>query len=308
MTVTRRNILAGDADRDAFVAGVLALKAERLGPTTADFGLPGPPVPVSTYDLFVLWHHVAMMRMTPPGQLDRNSAHSGPAFLPWHRHMLMLFELQLQRVLDDDDVALPYWDWTAPGEGADGPLWSAAVLGGTGRPVTDGPFRAGRFAVRVESGATARLRVTDRPLRRALGAHPAAPSLPTREQLETALQDDVYDRPAWNSTSASFRNRLEGWNPPLQLHNRVHVWVGGDMAPATSPNDPVFYLNHANVDRVWETWQDRHGRRYDPPADASPDLAGHRLDDPLYSILTTGTTTPADVLDVSSTYVYDRPA
>ena len=26
------------------------------------------------------------------------------------------------------------------------------------------------------------------------------------------------------------------------------------MAPATSPNDPVFYLNHCNVDRIWEAW------------------------------------------------------
>src|SRR5829696_1697483 len=44
------------------------------------------------------------------------------------------------------------------------------------------------------------------------------------------------------------------------MHNQVHVWIGGDMGPATSPNDPVFYLNHCNVDRIWEAWLVNQGR------------------------------------------------
>ncbi len=39
-------------------------------------------------------------------------------------------------------------------------------------------------------------------------------------------------------------------------------WVGGDMAPGTSPNDPVFYLNHCNADRMWTSWMERHGEKY----------------------------------------------
>ena len=42
------------------------------------------------------------------------------------------------------------------------------------------------------------------------------------------------------------------------LHNAAHLWVGGSMATATSPNDPVFFLHHANVDRLWARWQDLH--------------------------------------------------
>jgi tyrosinase len=101
---------------------------------------------------------------------------------------------------------------------------------------------------------------------------------------------------------------LEGWKPQPsgpKLHNRVHVWVGGDMAPATSPNDPVFYLNHCNVDRIWEAWMVKHGRTYEPPQSASDDLKGHRLDDPMYSLLISRDTTPAQVLDISSFYSYD---
>ena len=65
MAVIRRNIVNSQAARDAFVAGVLALKAEFLGTTTVDLGLSGPPQDVSTYDLFTVWHHLAMGLLTP---------------------------------------------------------------------------------------------------------------------------------------------------------------------------------------------------------------------------------------------------
>jgi tyrosinase len=41
-----------------------------------------------------------------------------------------------------------------------------------------------------------------------------------------------------------------GWNP-YGLHNQVHAWIGRGMGLASSPNDPVFYLHHCNVDRIW---------------------------------------------------------
>lgn len=311
MAAVRHNVVADDAARKSFVDGVLALKAEHLGITTADIGMPGPARPVSTYDLFTVWHHLAMGRMTPPTQADRNAAHSGPAFLPWHRLMLLLLELQIQRVLGDDTVGLPYWDWAADGDLAPGEqtrtaLWSdAAGIGGSGTPIADGPFRPSEFRVEIESDGTGRLRATDRGLERALGQDLA--TLPTTDDVTDVLDEDVYDGPPWNRSPLTFRNRVEGWRPNgPRLHNRVHVWVGGDMAPATSPNDPVFYLNHCNEDRIWEAWLRRHGRTYLPPATAPGDLAGHRIDDPLYSVLTTAPTTPADVLDTSSFSTYDQ--
>jgi len=310
MAVIRADITTTQAARDGFVAGVLALKAEFLGPTSADFGLPGPSQPVSTYDLFTIWHQLAMGRMTPTTQNDRNAAHSGPAFLPWHRLMLLLFELQMQRVLADPTIGLPYWDWATDGalpvsEQTGAALWQDSGVGGSGHPVMSGPFRAEVFRVKVESGAAGQLRTTDRGLNRSLGQDPSAPSLPTLASQATALRQTRYDASPWSRGSSSFRNRVEGW-VPFGMHNRVHVWVGGDMGPATSPNDPVFYLNHANVDRIWESWMLRRGRTYVPSSSESADLAMHRLSDPLYSILIQQPLTPADMLDVSSFYSYDR--
>ncbi|MGB8384679.1 MAG: tyrosinase family protein, partial [Dermatophilaceae bacterium] len=166
----------------------------------------------------------------------------------------------------------------------------------------DGPFAPDRYRVRIDSDAQGRLRTTDRGLRRDLGAD--VDTLPSSAAVTQALDEDRYDRAPWNRAVLSFRNRLEGWRP-FGLHNQVHVWVGGDMAPATSPNDPVFYLNHCNVDRIWQGWMTRRGPSYAPPQTASPDLRWHRIDDPMYSLLTTTPVTPAQMLDVTAYYSYD---
>lgn len=306
----RRNILTHAAAREAFILGAQRLKAEHLGPTTAQFGIPGRSRRVATWDLLVIWHQLAMMRMTPANQSDRNAAHSGPAFLPWHRFMLLFLELQLQRVLDDENFGLPYWDWAAdgdrpPAQQPTAPIWGPQVLGGTGSPVTTGPFTPDTFRVRVESDAQARLRTTDRGLTRNLGGDTR--NLPTTAQVAQTVNQAPYDAAPWNRASSGMRNRLEGWRPSPgpNLHNRVHVFVGGDMAPATSPNDPVFYLNHCNVDRIWESWMARRGRTYLPPANASADLLFHRLNDPLFAVLTSQQVTAAQLLDISAFYTYD---
>ena len=113
----RENILTSATARDKYIQGVKLLKNEFTGPTTADLGIAGTSQPVSTYDLFVVWHHVAMTSFTPPIQSDRNAAHRGPVFLPWHRFMLLQLEMNLQRVLGNDTTfGLPYWDWAQDGE------------------------------------------------------------------------------------------------------------------------------------------------------------------------------------------------
>jgi tyrosinase len=46
----------------------------------------------------------------------------------------------------------------------------------------------------------------------------------------------------------------------------------------TSPNDPVFFLHHANVDRRWAEWQTRHpGKTYEPKTG----VKGNAADSPM---------------------------
>jgi tyrosinase len=79
------------------------------------------------------------------------------------------------------------------------------------------------------------------------------------------------------------------------------------MGPGSSPNDPVFFLNHCLVDKLWDTWQRQPGNRtYAPPGRSSPTdpLYRHRALDPIYSILTRNQPQVASMQDVSAFYVY----
>lgn len=304
----RSNILQNADARDGFIRGVLALNRETIDLTTRDIGISGPTTRLSTWDLFVLWHYFTMNTPTPPGS-ERNAAHRGPVFLPWHRWMLLLIEAELQRVLGDADFGLPYWDWAADGdqpieEQPSLPLWEH--VGGSGFPVPEGPFAfdpndAKSFQVRVaEDVISGRLRVVNRGLWRELGQAGDVPSLPTRADVTACLGSTRYDRPPYDRRSVdNFRNQVEGWvgNTVPGLHNRVHVWVGGDMGPGTSPNDPVFYLNHCNADRIWQGWMADRGRDYEPADTAPQALLRHRLHDPLLSMLTEAQPLVAQTLD-----------
>lgn len=312
MTVTRVNIINDNSRRDQFIRGVKLLKDDILRPEWPN-----------TYDLFVIWHYVAMNIFTPPGQFDRNSAHRGPVFLPWHRWMLILMEHHLQRVLDEDNFGLPYWDWAGDGElpstqQKSAPIWGGDCMGGSGNPVTTGPFAQGLWKINVREDPEGNLVSTNSSLRRNFGARIS--NLPNRTEVRAAVNrgdpNVSYDSDPWSAESISFRNELEGWlnAPPSKLHNAIHVWVEGDMFFGTSPNDPVFYLNHCNVDRIWSAWIKKYNNpQYLPGDNASDDVRGHRLSDQMHSLvgdnlfdpLYSGNARPKDFLNVSSIYEYD---
>ena len=53
-----------------------------------------------------------------------------------------------------------------------------------------------------------------------------------------------------NGTFNTFAQAVEG------VHNSGHVWVGGSMGSIlTAPADPVFWMHHAEIDRIWAAWQ-----------------------------------------------------
>ncbi len=93
---------------------------------------------------------------------------------------------------------------------------------------------------------------------------------------ETPWYDEMRRTSAERArVDALFRFRLE-----YDLHNLVHRYVGGDMALAASPNDPVFWLHHCNLDRLWSLWEQTTGTavQYAPMAGGP---SGQSADSPL---------------------------
>jgi tyrosinase len=126
--------------------------------------------------------------------------------------------------------------------------------------------------------------------------------LPKQSDIDLALNIPDYDRPNWDENPnliTSFRNVLEGWAFGPFLHNRVHMWVGGSMGPGTSPNDPVFFLHHCNVDRIWTLWQKKHTTSAYAPSINGP--TGQNFNDAMYPWDGTNgnqIVTPSDVWDL----------
>jgi tyrosinase len=278
----RRDVKAlGIDERNALVEALLTLKK------------------TNRYDTYVHWHHHVMKPTVacyePRDANYRNGAHRGPSFLPWHRELLMQVEADLQRI--DTSLTMPYWNWAQDSEDpTSSAIWDDDFLGGDGVEVdgwrvATGPFAYARGQWDVPSYSDDELPG----LKRQFAA--TVPTLPTQQDVQLALGESFYDTPHFNASpfTVGFRNRIEGFvtrradhrvtTEGSQLHNRVHLWVGGSMLPMTSPNDPVFFLHHCFVDKIWADWQQRQ-REGNP--DASPHYvpeqdgpAGHNIDDRL---------------------------
>ncbi|PJJ06529.1 tyrosinase [Streptomyces sp. 2333.5] len=241
------------------------------------------------YDEFISTHNAFIIGDSDDGE---RTGHRSPSFLPWHRRFLLQFEQALQSITPS--VMLPYWDWTADRTPRSS-LWADDFLGGDGRSgdgrVTSGPFAfgSGKWPMNI--------RVDGRTfLRRSLGT--GVRELPTRAEVDRVLAMSVYDAAPWNSSSDGFRNNIEGWRGP-NLHNRVHVWVGGQMTTGASPNDPVFWLHHCFIDKLWADWQGMHPKSGYLPTGDTPDVVDlHDTMKPWNDV------TPADMLDHTKFYTY----
>jgi tyrosinase len=237
-TVRKDQSTLTDQERSDFVDAVLALKNRFEGGST-----------ISVYDEFVNLHAAAM---------TTHFIHDGTVLFPWHRQLLDLFERELQTI--NPQVTIPYWNWAVDNQPTSS-IWNDDFMGGNGDPtdnhvVKTGPFRQGQWIL-----------TRDGPdLRRDFGDWVS--SLPTAQDEQVALTIPNYDVFPYDSGSditQSFRNFMAGWNSPTiepERHNRVHNWVGGSMLTEASPNDPVFWLVHANLDRIWADWETQHGYLY----------------------------------------------
>ena len=271
----RRDILnLCSTEKENLVSAILELKRK---PSKVNPPPESPfPKPTNRYDDFVMMHLLSFSR-----DPSRMLSHGSPTFLPWHRAFLRLFERELQKIGPEfSNVTLPYWDWTNPD--SEKVLWSEDLMGGNGR-VSDGRVMDGQFAydkgnwtLYTVSNIDSRYERQD--LARRFGLYiedgqQYTVYLPSSPFVIDALRTDPYDKEPWDDSDyISFRTALEGWYGHEHIHNMVHAWVGGQiiktispniithefagtMSHGGSPNDPVFWLHHSNIDRLWADWQ-----------------------------------------------------
>jgi hypothetical protein len=164
-------------------------------------------------------------------------AHGTPEFLPWHRWYTYQFETALRSVADDPCITLPYWDWEQDsGAERDSVVFDRTTFGGMAQDCN----------WETTSGECLRRFNDDRfefwSIRRVLGM------VANFDQYTDDFGDD-------SDRSNGFRAALEGG-----CHAVPHQFIGADMNSMRSPNDPLFFLHHANVDRIWAIWQDWTGQ------------------------------------------------
>ncbi|PGH01133.1 hypothetical protein AJ79_08004 [Helicocarpus griseus UAMH5409] len=193
-------------------------------------------------------------------------------FLPWHRFFTATYEHSL-RTECSYTGAQPYWDWTLDvtpssnfprspvfhpefGFGGNGPWLEGNssdpghVPGRTGGGcVIDGPFKD--MVVHLGPGDS----VEDNPrcLTRDLSPYFAGRYLAMNQTELTLSQPDF-----------GHFTRVDDGGPSFEasgLHGGGHYGVGGTYGQMgdlyTSPGDPIFHMHHANLDRLWWSWQMR---------------------------------------------------
>ncbi|KAF8990052.1 tyrosinase [Cyathus striatus] len=221
-------------------------------------------------------------------------------FLPWHRRFVGLYETALREECGYTG-AQPYWNWSLDVDNnrdlSDSPVFSSETgFGGNGVDgtypdlfgtntgwgggcVLDGPFSS--YTVALGPG-------------RVVNPH----------CLVRSINHTMYQ---YLTSEALFRIELEGRNVTAipKAHDGGHLAVGGDMGNVySSPGDPLFFLHHANLDRIWWKWQtaDVQNRLYQVSGRSTvqPPWVNVTLDYPLLTEPLASDIPIYDVMDIRS--------
>jgi len=227
-------------DKANFIKAVLLLKkvAEKPEPSCD---------PTSLYQMLVTVH---MWNYTLLGS-NTNWAHNHLGFLSWHRHFLYTMETLLRVVATQYNqnltaqgkttgfmnpcICVPWWDWENDWKkelyssiwGADyfGTNKSGCVSSG---PLSNWTDSTGKCLYRTNSA-------------RGYGGIQTGPA-----SLMTLI--------ASNPNFTAFHNAVV-----LHPHGDAHLYIGGAVGPMggmSSPDDPLFWIHHCNIDRIWAMWTD----------------------------------------------------
>jgi len=217
-----------------------------------------------------------------------SAAHGQYKFFPWHRKYLKEYETVLQQY--NKCVMIPYWDWTQDSGNEDSIPWLPKCADGTGCAGTPGthngdwgklghgmsdnndePFGDGYGGMpngRFQCDATAPLDSQWDLDSYALGSNAAGTTsgggpLPClfRNSLTQLSVPSAADINSYMATT-NYDDLFAFESSP---HGTPHVMIGGSaqsgyaprgqMGDGRSPFDPIFWIHHAGVDRLWYNWQ-----------------------------------------------------
>jgi tyrosinase-like protein/polyphenol oxidase-like protein len=198
---------------------------------------------------------------TPPGADWNYCQHESWFLLPWHRMYTYFFEQIARKVVVSQggpkDWALPYWNYSAGGQASTLPpafrlpTWN---VDGTDQP---NPLYTSHRAPGINDGAA------------------LPPNLVSFEGAFSFTNFTDLPAPGFGGGRAPatqfsrFPGALDGV-PHGTVHGLVGGPTGGDCEqgwmsdPYCSPRDPVFWVHHTNIDRLWVNWLARGGGRANP--------------------------------------------
>ncbi|GAB1607023.1 Hemocyanin A-type, units Ode to Odg,Hemocyanin, beta-C chain unit D,Hemocyanin type 2 unit a,Hemocyanin [Argonauta hians] len=157
--------------------------------------------------------------------------HGMANFLHWHRLYTVSVEHEL--LVRGSSVAVPYWDWLKPFEELPKLINEATFYNSRNLRIEPNPFFMGKISFENTE--------TDRD-----------------PQTELFGNHYFYDKALFvfeQTDFCEFSTHLE------VLHNSLHSWLGGRDPHSLSSldyaaYDPVFFLHHSNIDRLWAIWQE----------------------------------------------------
>ncbi|CAI6014185.1 unnamed protein product [Clonostachys chloroleuca] len=216
------------------------------------------------------------------------SIHGTGNFLTWHRYFTWAYETALRNECGYKG-AQPYWNWFDGSDFKSSPLFDGSDTsmsgdgsyvqhdgalsglnniyipsGNGGGCLKDGPFKGLQVNLGpvspgmagMAASPTGPMGYNPRCLRRDLSSYPVDTWFTARNLFNVTLG-------AASGSIAAFQNELQGRfaDQFLGMHAAGHFTMGGDSADLfSSPNDPIFFLHHAMVDRLYWVWQALHPR------------------------------------------------
>jgi tyrosinase len=191
------------------------------------------------------WRNQALIHLNycPHGKQD---------FVHLHRHYIRNFELICSEIIKDPTFSLSYWNWSSNMGRIPDPFYDLNQL------------NVEHWLDKSDASSPN------------WGAGAAVSTVGSRNLVKgQGLQDDPRLAGPFTEKNISsilnlsnfplFTSRLEG-----SPHNNGHVIAGGangHMGDGMSPLDPIFWLHHCNVDRIWAQWQAAGNTTPDPGRD-----------------------------------------